>query len=69
LLADDDLIRIEIFSDSGTERFFAFEGEPLLRRKILDEVAYRWGVLGNGSALVCREMQTVAQPQESRKPS
>ena len=66
LLADDDLFRIEI-SDSLTESVLLSgdDREQLLRRKVLDGVAYRWGILGDGSATVwCEIAPTAAPPQE-----
>ncbi|HJQ94583.1 MAG TPA: hypothetical protein VJ935_02605 [Acidimicrobiia bacterium] len=67
LFGVDDLFRIEI-SNSLTEKYLLAlegEGQGFIRRQVLDKSTDRWGVLGDGAAMVWFEIAQAAAPREA----
>lgn len=59
-----DRFRVEISNSLKADDLLATDqgGEPSMRRAILDETTDRWGVLGNGAAVVWFEVEQTETP-------
>ena len=62
----DLLFRVEVSNSLSEDYLLTTEdaGERFLRRQVLDDSTDRWGVLGNGSAVVWFEKSRTAPPLE-----
>lgn len=58
LFGVDHVFRVELFDSLSEDQLLSMEkgGERFIRRQVLDETTDRWGVLGNGAAIVWFEV-------------